>query len=58
MEPKELGLYPEWPPSHSVRYDIGLKARAFRGATSRLWSPRPVLPACDEARHVVHVDGL
>ena len=53
-----LALFLDWLLSKRTQAQMGMPARTFRSLTSEFWSLWPIAPACDEAHHVVHVDGI
>lgn len=55
---KKLGKFVSWLLSKRTQAQMDMPARTFREQTSRFWEIWPVAPVCDEAHHVVHVDGI
>lgn len=55
---KMLALFLDWLLSKKTQSQMGVSARTFRRLTSQFWSLWPIAPVCDEAHHVVHVDGI
>ena len=53
-----LALFLDWLLSKRTQAQMGMPARTFRSLTSEFWSLWPTAPLCDEAHHVVHVDGI
>ncbi|WP_165056834.1 MULTISPECIES: IS1249 family transposase [unclassified Adlercreutzia] len=55
---KALAMFVRWLLGKLAQCELGIPARTFRDKTARFWSLWPILPACDEVRHFVYMDGI